>query len=290
MDLNFIGVQLLNGLVLSMLLFMLAVGLSVVFGLLDVLNLAHATLYMFGAYFALMVSRLTGDFWLALLLAPPLVVLIGILFYELLLKRIRGNHMIQALVTFGLLFVGFDLVRMIWGNGFHSVAEPALLNFSIPLFGQKYPAYRLFIIGVGVLTVLLLYFGLERTRLGAVVRAGVDDRETAMLLGINIDRAFFITFCIGTFLAGLGGVVAAPIFTVRPGMDVEILIPVLIVVVIGGPGSLKGAIVGALVVGMADTFGPVLIPELSSFVIYLLMALVLLFRPRGLLPARSGAH
>lgn len=290
MDIDFIGVQLLNGLVLSMLLFMLAVGLSVVFGLLDVLNLAHATLYMFGAYFALMVSRLTGDFWIALVVAPLLVVLIGVLFYETLLKRIRGNHMIQALVTFGLLFVGFDLVRMIWGNGFHSVPEPALLAFSVPLFGQTYPAYRLFIIGLGIVTVLLLYFGLERTRLGAVVRAGVDDRETAMLLGINIDRAFFITFCIGTFLAGLGGVVAAPIFTVRPGMDVEILIPVLIVVVIGGPGSLKGAILGALVVGMADTFGPVLIPQLSSFVIYLVMALVLLLRPRGLLPTRSGAH
>lgn len=290
MDFNFIGIQLLNGLFLSMLLFMLAVGLSVVFGLLDFLNLAHATFYMAGAYLALEVSRITGNFWLAMVLAPAIVVIIGIVFYEALLKRLRGNHLIQALVTFGLLFVGFDLVRMIWGNGFHSVSEPRLLNFSFEFLGQVYPAYRLFVIGLGLISILLLYYGLERTRLGAVVRAGVDDRETAMLLGINIDRAFFVTFCIGTFLAGLGGAVVAPVYRVEPGMDVEILIPVLIVVVIGGPGSLKGAILGALVVGMAETFGKVLFPELASFMIYLVMALVLLLRPRGLLPTRSGAH
>lgn len=289
LDFNFIGIQLLNGLQLSMLLFMLAVGLSVVFGLLDVLNLAHATLYMFGAYLGYTVARWTGSYWVALAVAPVLVTLIGMVLYQTLLTRVRGDHMVQALVTFGLLFVGFDAVRIIWGNDFFRLIEPSLLSGSIAVFDQKYPVYRLFIIGVGIATILLLYLGLERTRLGAVVRAGVDDREMAATLGINIDRAFFIVFCIGTFLAGLAGVVAAPVLTIEPGMDVQILISTLIVVVIGGPGSLKGAVLGALIIGMAETFGVVLIPEFSSFMIYLVMALVLLLRPQGLLPVK-GAH
>ncbi len=289
LDFNFIGIQLLNGLQLSMLLFMLAVGLSVVFGLLDVLNLAHATLYMFGAYLGYTVARWTGSYWIAIAVAPVLVTLIGMVLYQTLLTRVRGNHMVQALVTFGLLFVGFDAVRIIWGNDFFRLIEPSLLSGSIAVFDQKYPIYRLFIIGVGIATILLLYLGLERTRLGAVVRAGVDDREMAATLGINIDRAFFIVFCIGTFLAGLAGVVAAPVLTIEPGMDVQILISTLIVVVIGGPGSLKGAVLGALIIGMAETFGVVLIPEFSSFMIYMVMALVLLLRPQGLLPVK-GAH
>lgn len=288
MDINFIGIQLLNGLQLSMLLFMLAVGLSVVFGLLDVLNLAHATLYMVGAYLAFTIAGWTGSFWLGLLIGPVLVTLIGVLLYEGLLVRVRGNHMIQALVTFGLLFVGFDAVRIIWGNDFQRLAEPELLSGSIPVFGQAYPIYRLFLIGVGFVTIVLLYLGLERTRLGAVVRAGVDDREMAATLGINIDRAFFIVFCIGTYLAGLAGVVAAPVFTIEPGMDVQILISTLIVVVIGGPGSLKGAVLGAFLIGMAQTFGVVLFPEFSSFLIYLIMAGVLLMRPQGLLPVKDA--
>jgi len=286
-DVNFVGIQLLNGLQLSMLLFMLAVGLSVVFGLLDVLNLAHATLYMFGAYLGFTIAGWTGSFWIGLLIAPFLVTLIGIVLYVGLLRRLTGNHMIQALVTFGLLFVGFDAVRIIWGNDFHRLVEPTLLSGGIAIFGQTYPIYRLFLIGVGFLTILLLYIGLERTRLGAVVRAGVDDREMASTLGINIDRAFFIVFCIGTYLAGLAGVVAAPVLTIEPGMDIQILIATLIVVVIGGPGSLKGAVLGAIIIGMAQTFGVVLIPQFSSFMIYLIMALVLLLRPQGLLPVKA---
>jgi branched-chain amino acid transport system permease protein len=287
LDLNFIGIQFLNGLQLSMLLFMLAVGLSVVFGLLDFLNLAHATFYMLSAYFALTIAEATESFWLALLFAPVLVVLIGIVFYQTLLKRLQGSHMKQVLVTFGLIFVGLDAVRMIWGQGFHTVPEPALLAVNFALLDQTYPAYRFFIIGVGLLTVVLLYLGLERTRLGAIVRAGVDDREVAASLGINIDRAFFAVFCLGIYLAGVAGVVAAPLVTVYPGMDMSVLILALIVVVVGGPGNLKGAVVGSLIIGMADTFGVVLLPEFSSFLIYFIMAAVLLFRPHGLMPAKA---
>lgn len=285
---NFIGIQLLNALWLSALLFMLAVGLSVVFGLLDVLNLAHCTLYMLGAYIGYSIVEVAGSYWLALVLAPVIVTAIGAILYLGLLARLRGNHLIQALVTFGLLFVGYDATRMIWGVEQFRLAVPALFADSVPVFGQTYPVYRFFVLGVGVLTIAGLYLGLERTRLGAVVRAGVDDREMAATLGINIDRAFFIVFCIGTALAALAGVLAAPIRSVEPGMDVEILIPALVVVVIGGPGSLKGAVLGALLIGTAETFGPVLLPEFASFIMYALMALVLLVRPQGLLPVKPA--
>ena len=150
-----------------------------------------------------------------------------------------------------------------------------------------YPLYRFFIIGLGAATMLALYFGLERTRLGAIVRAGVDDREVAASLGIDIGLAFFATFCLGTWLAGVAGVIAAPVLTVFPGMDVEVLILALIVVVVGGPGSLKGAIVGSLVIGLAHTFGVALLPEFASALIYCVMAVVLIVKPRGLLPAKA---
>lgn len=285
---NFYGIQLLNALWISALLFMLAVGLSVVFGLLDVLNLAHCTLYMIGAYIGFTIARWLGSYWLALAAAPVAVTMVGAVLYVALLRRLRGNHLVQALVTFGLLFVGYDAARMIWGVDQFRMAEPALFAGSIPVFGQEYPVYRLFVFAVGLATAIGLYLGLERTRLGAVVRAGVDDRETAAVLGINIDRAFFIVFCIGTALAGFAGVLAAPIRTVEPGMDVDILIPALVVVVIGGPGSLKGAVLGALIIGTAETFGPVLLPEFASFIMYAVMAAILLVRPQGLLPVKPA--
>jgi branched-chain amino acid transport system permease protein len=285
---NFYGIQLLNALWLSALLFMLAVGLSVVFGLLDVLNLAHCTLYMIGAYIGYSLASWLDSYWIALLVAPVAVTVVGAILYLTLLKHLRGNHLIQALVTFGLLFVGYDAARLIWGVFQYKVAEPELFSASIAVFDQKYPLYRLFVLLVGLVTAIGLYIGLERTRLGAIVRAGVDDRETAAILGINIDRAFFIVFCIGTALAGFAGVLAAPIRTVEPGMDVEILIPALVVVVIGGPGSLKGAVLGAVIIGTAETFGPVIVPEFASFIMYAVMAAVLLVRPQGLIPVKPA--
>ncbi len=287
MDINLIGVQLLNGLVLSILLFMLAIGLSVVFGLLDILNLAHCTLYMFGAYIGLTLSNALGSFWLALLFTPMLVVLIGAGLYAGLLQRLKTDHLLQALITFALIFIGYDVARMIWGVEIQRIEEPNILSGGLPLFGLTYPVYRLFLIAVGMVVVIGLYLGLERTRLGAIVRAGVDDRETTALLGINIDRAFFIVFCIGTALAGLAGVIVGPVLTIEPGMDVGILIQALVVVVIGGPGSLRGAVLGALLIGLAETFGEVLMPEFSSFIMFFIMAAVLLWKPQGLLPVRA---
>jgi branched-chain amino acid transport system permease protein len=282
--------QLLNGLQFAMLLFLLAVGLSVVFGLMKFINLAHGTLYMVGAFVGFSVAERMGSFWAALAAGPLAAGALGALFYFVLLRRMQAESpMKQVLVTFGLIFVGIDTVRWIWGDYSQSILAPGLLSGSVTVLGETYPAFRLFIIGLGLAVALLLYLGLERTRLGAVVRAGVDDPEMAASLGINVDLAFFAVFCLGCALAGLGGVVAAPVLQVYPGMDMAILIPTLIVVVVGGPGRLAGAFWGALLIGLADTFGTVLIPDFSSFMIYAVMALVLLFRPSGLLAARHSA-
>ena len=289
LDPIFLVIQLLNALQLASLLFLLSVGLSVVYGLMNFINLAHGTLYMLGAYVGLTIVRESESFWLALLIAPLVIAFLGGLLHILLLRRTQAvSPMKQVLVTFGLLFVGLDAVRYIWGDYSHSIQAPALFMRSVHVFGEVYPSYRLFVIGVGLFVFLALYLGLERTRLGAVVRAGVDEREIAMSLGLNIELAFFIVFCLGCGLAGLAGVIAAPIFSVYPGMDMSILVLTLIVVVIGGPGSLRGAALGAFLIGMFETFGQVFLPSAASVIIYALMAVILLVRPGGLLPVRSG--
>jgi len=289
MDLADLAIQTLNGLQFAMLLFLLAVGLSVVFGLMNFVNLAHGTLYMVGAFVGFSAATRTGSYWAALAAGPLAAAALGAAFYFLLLRRMQAaGPMKQVLVTFGLIFVGIDAVRWIWGEDSQSLLAPTMFGSSVEFLGLVYPAYRLFIIALGLAVALLLHFGLERTRLGAVVRAGVDDPTMAASLGVNVDLAFFAVFCLGCALAGLGGVVAAPVLQIYPGMDVAILIPTLIVVVVGGPGRLSGAFWGALLIGMADTFGKGLIPNIASFMIYAVMALVLLLRPSGLLAARHG--
>ena len=289
LDPGFVIVQTLNGLQLSALLFLLSIGLSVVFGLMNFINLAHGTLFMVGAYLALSVVRAFESFWLALLLAPLGVALIGGVLYLVLLRHMqRADPMKQVLVTFGLIFVGIETVDIIWGSLPHIIEVPALLSGRSSVLGQVYPTYRLFIIALGVVAFLLLYLGLERTRVGAIVRAGVDDRTMVAALGIDIGRVFFLVFCLGCLLAGVAGVVAAPVLAVAPGMDMSVLILALIVVVLGGPGSLKGVALGALIIGIADTYGQVVLPELARVTIYALMALILLIKPAGLIPVRSG--
>jgi branched-chain amino acid transport system permease protein len=279
--------QILNSLQFSMLLFLLAIGLSVVFGLMDYLNLSHGTIYMFAAYVAFSITNLGGSFWIALLVAPPAAAAVGLLLYFVLLKRAeKGGHLTQVLLTVGVIYMGTDLIRLAYGDLPKGVPQPEGLSGAVVLFGFPYPAYRLFIIGLGLAVMVALYFVLERTRLGALVRAGVDDRATAETLGIDIGKVFALVFGIGTYLAGVAGVVAAPVFSVYPGMDVSIIILVLIVVVVGGLGSLRGVIIGSLLIGFADTFGKILLPQFAMMMIYLVMALVLIFRPSGLLPAR----
>ncbi len=288
-DPGFLVVQTLNGLQLAALLFLLSIGLSVVFGLMNFINLAHGTLFMAGAYLALTAVRAFDSFWLALLVAPFGVAVLGGLLYLVLVRHLQhADPMRQVLATFGLILVGIEVVDMIWGSLPHIIEIPPLLAGSSTILGQVYPTYRLFIIALGAVLFLLLYGVLERTRLGAIVRAGVDDRNMVAALGINVGAVFFLVFCLGCLLAGLAGAVAAPVFSIFPGMDLSVLILALIVVVLGGPGSLKGVALGSLVIGIADTYGHVVVPELARLTVYGLMAVILLCKPAGLIPVRSG--
>ncbi|MEE9586884.1 MAG: branched-chain amino acid ABC transporter permease [Hyphomicrobiaceae bacterium] len=287
-DPGFWIVQLLNGLQFSMLLFLLSVGLTVIFGLMNFVNLAHGSLYALGAFVGWSWVNVSGSYWLAFFLAPVCVAAVGALLYVTLIDRMRAaGPLNQVLVTFGLIFVFLDVFRYIWGDFTLGVDKPALLAGGFEIGGQIYPAYRLFIIALGLLVLAGLWVVLERTNVGATIRAGVDNSEMASCLGINVEKVFFIVFCVGCALAGLAGVVAAPLFSVSPGMGIELLIPTLIVVVIGGLGSLKGAIAGSLLVGMLQTFGQVLAPQLASMLVYLLLAATLIMRPQGLFPARA---
>ena len=280
-------IQFLNGLQLAMLLFLLSVGLSIVLGLMNFINLAHGTLYMLGAYFGLSVASATGSFWLALVIAPMATALVGMALYQFLLRRLGGGGPLrQILLTFGVVYIGVEIVRIIWGNGSYSIDVPAILTDQIAVLGTPYPAYRLFIIVLGLATMAILFLLLERTRIGAVVRASVDDRDSAECLGINTQHLFLSIFGLGCMLAGLGGVVAAPVLSVYPGMDFGVLIYILIIVVIGGPGSLPGAALGSLLVGMADTYGRVFVPQFSAFLIYVVAAGFLLLRPQGFVAIR----
>ena len=276
-------IQFLNALQFSMTLFLLAVGLTIIFGLMKIVNLAHGSLYMIGAYLGLSITNYTDSFWLALVVAPILTALIGAILYSLLFKHIQNaDPMKQVLLTFGLIYIALDSVRLLWGTMSHSISAPNILSNSILLINEPYPSYRLFVIAIGLIVLFILYIILEKTKIGAKVRASVDDPETAQLLQINTDKILFYTFALGCGLAGLAGITVAPILGVEPGMDMEVLVLTLIVVVVGGPGSLKGAIVGSLLIGFVDSFGKVYIPQLAQIIIYAVMALTILFKPDGL--------
>jgi len=281
-------VQLLNALQYSMLLFILAAGLTVIFGLANFVNLAHGTFYALGAYIGWTLLQLTGSFWLSLAVAPAVVgALAGLLWLVPLGRMQRHGHLAQVLATLGILFVGIEVQRIVWGEFALQFPPPSALAGQVEIGPVVYPAYRLFVLAVGATVALALWLLLERTLLGAAVRAAVDNGEMAACLGVPVRRLFPAVFCFGCALAAFAGVVAAPVFALTPGMGVSILIPALIVVVVGGLGSLAGALAGSLLVGFVDTFGQVLAPQLGGVAIYALMALTLIVRPRGLLPVRS---
>ena len=275
--------QALNGISFGALLFILAAGLSLIFGMMDVVNLAHGAFYMLGAYIALTIVQRTGQFWLALLMAPLVVGLLGLVMEPLLLRRLRGRHIDQVLLTIGVSLVISDLIGQLWGREIRSLPFPAGLDHSVPILGGDYPVYRLFVVAFGVLLAVAFAIVHRRSRVGALIRAGVDDAPMLAALGVDIDRVFAATFAVGAALAATAGVVAAPVFGVFPGMDVDALIYSLIVVVVGGLGTLSGAVVGGGLIGPADTFGRVLFPQFALVLIFALMALVLLLRPTGLL-------
>ncbi len=287
-DPSFWLVQGLNSLQLAMLLFLLSVGLTVIFGLMNFVNLAHGSLYALGALIGYSLAEWTGSVWWAFLLAPLAVTGIGAVLYGTLIARLRGaGPLPQVLVTFGLIFVLLDAQRYLWGTDALGVSGSVPFSGTIHLGTQPYPAYRLFIIAVGLTVFAGLYLLLNRTRLGAEVRAGVDDAETAAALGVPVERTFFLVFLLGCALAGLAGAIALPAFAAEAGMGVQILVPTLVVVVVGGLGSLIGAFAGSLLIGATLTFGTALFPSFAGIAMYAALIAVLLLRPRGLLPARS---
>lgn len=274
--------QALNGISFGALLFILAAGLSLIFGMMDVVNLAHGAFYMLGAYVALQVVQATGQFWAAVVIAPVVLGLVGLVIEPLLLRRLRGRHLEQVLLTIGVALVITDLIGLVWGREARTLPFPPGFDRSIDIAGSAYPTYRLFVIAFAVVLAVVLYYLHRRTAIGALIRAGVDDAEMLAALGVDTDRLFAVTFAVGAALAGLAGVIAAPAFGVQPGMDVDALIFSLIVVVVGGLGTLGGASVGAALVGPAETFGKVLVPQFALALIFAIMAVILLVRPSGL--------
>ncbi|MFB4165853.1 branched-chain amino acid ABC transporter permease [Alteribacillus sp. JSM 102045] len=280
-----LAAQLVNGLSYGMLLFIITCGLSLVFGILGVLNLAHGSLYMLGAYIAFsLTAQLSQSFWVALVLAPLVVAVIALIVERTLLRpTYHLGHLSQVLLTFGLAYVFHDIVKHIWGSNVLSISVPELLGSSILILGQTFPLYRLVIIGVGILLAIGLWWLQNKTRWGAIIRAGLSDREMIGALGININMVFSAVFVVGGILAGFGGVVASPILGLYPDMEFQTLILALVVLVIGGLGSISGTFTASVLVGILETFGRYLFPELSMFLVFALMAVILIWRPNGLL-------
>ena len=279
---DFFG-QALNGLSYGVLLFLLSVGLTLIFGMLDVVNLAHGSFYMLGAYAGLATIAATGNFWLALIVAPLAVGMIGAVMERLVLRPLYPRSPLdQVLLTFGFIYLFEDLVKWIWGGRIRSIPPPDVFAHSVNVLGATVPSYRLFVIVFGVVMALLLWLLVERTRLGSIIRAGVYDAEMAAGLGINVPLVFTAVFAFGAALGGLSGVIAGPIQSASPPMGAGILVPALIVVVVGGLGSLKGSLAGSLIIGQAETFGKAWLPGASMLIIYVVMALIVLLRPQGL--------
>ena len=284
MDVYTFLIQLLNGLQYGLLLFLVASGLTLIFGIMGIINLAHGSFYMIGAYMAYSLSSLTGSLAIAIVLGVVLSVVLGVVLEWALFSRLyKRDHLEQVLLTFGLILVFEELRSIIVGNDVHGVTVPELFNWSLPLTDTlSYPAYRLFISAVCIVLAVLLYLLIRRTRLGMMIRAGASNREMVQSLGLNINLVYRLVFALGVALAALAGMIAAPVSSVYPGMGTQVLIICFVVVVIGGIGSIWGALVAALLIGLTDTFSKILLPEAAGVTIYLLMAIVLLWRPEGL--------
>jgi branched-chain amino acid transport system permease protein len=258
--------------------------LTLIFGIMGVINLAHGSFYMIGAYLAYWFAKLTGSLWLAIPIGIVIAFAIGLLLETAIFSRLyKRDHLYQVLLTFGLILIFEELRSILFGDEVHGVAIPALLDYSIPLTDTlSYPVYRLFITAVCLAVAGLLYFVIHKTRIGMMIRAGTSNREMAASLGVNIPLLFALVFAVGMCLAAFAGAIAAPISSVFPGMGNQILIICFVVVVIGGIGSINGAMIASLAIGFADTVGKVIAAEYSAIAVYLVMALILLWRPHGI--------
>jgi branched-chain amino acid transport system permease protein len=306
MSSTLIAEQLLNGLQFGLMLFLIAAGLTLVFGILDILNVAHGSLYMAGAYVAAQTMQLTGSLLASIVMAAVVTGGVGLVIELVLIRRlVLRDHLAQVLGTFAVILIANDLVKMIWGPAPMMMNMPASLSGPVRLLPDLlYPAYRLLIIAVGLAAALGLYLFVTRTRAGVLVRAGASNRQMATLMGVRVPLLFLGVFVLGAILAAIAGALLGPVTAVQAGMGEQILILVLVCIVIGGIGSMRGAFVGALLVGFVDTAGraflPTLLksflspavassvgPTLAAISIYILMAVVLVFRPAGLFPARG---
>lgn len=298
--------QILNGLQFGIMLFLMSAGLTLVFGIMKVINLAHGSFYMIGAYVGATVTAYSGSFLLGVLAALPIAAVVGMVVECVILRRLYNkDHVDQVLATFGLIMFFNEMIRIVWGRQPLFMDVPKWLSGTVEIIpGIPYPSYRIAVIGVGLAVALFLYWLFSQTRLGMQIRAGASNRQMAGALGVNIKALYTLVFGLGTLLAGLAGVMAGPILAVEAGMGESILILTFVVIVIGGIGSVRGAFVGALLVGMVDTLGRAFLPVLfrqflsaafadgvaasfASMSIYILMAAVLIWRPKGLLPAHA---
>lgn len=273
----------LNGLSYGLLLFLLAAGLSLIFGLMNIVNLAHGSYYMLGAYIGITIVGYTGSFALAAISAAVIVAMAGIVMEYIFFRRIYQQELEQVLLTFGFAYIFMDLAKWIWGGTPLSLPKPAFLKGSVSIMGEAFPSYRIALILTGLVIALILWFFLERSRIGMIIRAGVDDLEMVSGLGINIKLVFTGIFALGACLAALGGVIGGPITGAYPGLDFDILVLALAVVVVGGLGTLQGALWGSILIGFVQTFGKAFFPDYAIFTIYLAMVLILIFKPTGLM-------
>jgi branched-subunit amino acid ABC-type transport system permease component len=290
-DPSFLLIQSLNGLTYAMFLFLIASGLSLIFGVLRILNFAHGSLYMLGAYFTQQFVSLfinaPGHFWWAVILASLTVALIGVVIERFFLRHLyTREELYQLLFTYALVLILSDFAKIIWGTGQFSVSRPAILKGAVSILDQYFPKYNIVIILLGPCIAFTFWFIILRTRWGRKIRAAALDREMLGSLGVNVSRLFTVVFFIGAWMAGLGGALVSPVSAIVPGMDVEIIINAFIVVVIGGLGSFWGTFLGSLIVGQVYALGILAFPKLSLAFIYVLMALVLILRPWGLLGRR----
>jgi branched-chain amino acid transport system permease protein len=278
----------MHGLAYAGLLFLVSSGLTLVFGMMNVLNFAHAAFYMLGAYFAFSMMQFTGNFWLALLVSPLLLFVIGALVQRFLLRKVHAlGHLHELLLTFGLAYIIHEMVKWIWGNSPQAMTVNGFLAESVNLFGVTYPVYRLFVFVLSAVVGITMALILFKTRIGIIVRAAVDDSEMVSALGINVPLVFMGVFAVGAALSGLAGGVAGPLLSVFPGMAEAIIVDAFVVIVVGGMGSLGGALLASLIIGQLQAFGVLIFPSFSLALIYMLMAFVLIVRPEGLLGEKA---
>jgi branched-chain amino acid transport system permease protein len=277
-------IQSLNGIAYGMLLFLLSAGLSLILGMMKIANLAHGAFYLLASYIGYSVVRTTGNFPLALVAGTLAGLGIGFVTERMFMRRLLGRTHLQVLVSIGIALIIADVALVLWHGDPVTIRPPALLAKSVDLWIMRFPAYRLFIITSGLLIAVVLNLILGRTRWGAIIRAAVDNQEMARAMGINIKKVFMLTFGFGSLLAGFAGVMGAPFLSVYPGLDWELLPLTLVVVIVGGIGSINGALVGSLILGLLDNYGRALFPDLSYFTLFVPMIIILAVRPSGLIP------